>query len=226
MPKLTPSLPGFVCSAFGQDLNAAALPQPQTASPQPQAASSNTVEQSSNNPLDKAYQKALSALNAAYSVVSGIASVLYDLEKGQKDVSARLSERPARYIGRKRKLSPSVYDYSASNGADTPTQVSQRAPAFLLLHRSPWPRPFELAWFLVGFPQIRTCTFCLLAQTFSHFSNMTAFCHRSEKDRHCIMPRRPIPLHFLSHRFYPLPSSIGGPPRLANRATISPDPSG
>ncbi|EFJ42420.1 hypothetical protein VOLCADRAFT_97515 [Volvox carteri f. nagariensis] len=78
--------------------------------------------------LNRAYQKALAALASAQAVVAGIAYSLYDVDAGQTDVSARLSGRPAmRYTGRKRKLSPSVYDYSdscfggAAGKADTPT---------------------------------------------------------------------------------------------------------
>ncbi|GFR42685.1 hypothetical protein Agub_g3496 [Astrephomene gubernaculifera] len=77
--------------------------------------------------LKAVYDKAQEALTAASSVVADIASGLYDLESCQTDVSARLCGRPSRVIGKKRKLSPSVYDYNdscffASSKADTPTQ--------------------------------------------------------------------------------------------------------
>ncbi|GIL63765.1 hypothetical protein Vafri_17774 [Volvox africanus] len=77
--------------------------------------------------LNKAYQKALASLESAQAVIVGVSSGLYDVEASQTDVSARLSGRSTmRYTGRKRKLSPCVYDYSDScftgAKADTPTQ--------------------------------------------------------------------------------------------------------
>ncbi|GLI65950.1 hypothetical protein VaNZ11_009631 [Volvox africanus] len=77
--------------------------------------------------LNKAYQKAIASLESAQAVIAGVSSGLYDVEASQTDVSARLSGRSTmRYTGRKRKLSPCVYDYSDScftgAKADTPTQ--------------------------------------------------------------------------------------------------------
>ncbi|GIL93722.1 hypothetical protein Vretimale_39 [Volvox reticuliferus] len=77
--------------------------------------------------LNKAYQKALVSLESAQAVIAGVSSGLYDVEASQTDVSARLSGRSTmRYTGRKRKLSPCVYDYSdacfSGAKADTPTQ--------------------------------------------------------------------------------------------------------
>ncbi|KAG2423661.1 hypothetical protein HXX76_015178 [Chlamydomonas incerta] len=84
----------------------------------------------SRDVLTAAYENVMAQLVAASTVVSGIASSLAGPSDGQTDTSARLCGRAGRCTGKKRKLSPCVYDYSetlgfhaASNArADTPTQ--------------------------------------------------------------------------------------------------------
>lgn len=94
----------------------------------------STPEDYQREVLRKAHQKVLWALASAQTVVSGIASCLYDVEAAQSDVSARLCSRTSsRIIGKKRKLSPSTYDYGdllfpgGAGKADTPTQASPTA---------------------------------------------------------------------------------------------------
>lgn len=91
----------------------------------------------SRDVLSAAYENVMAQLVAASTIVSGIASSLAGPSDGQTDMSARLSGRASRCTGRKRKMSPCVYDYSETLGfhtshntrADTPTQVGARGTA-------------------------------------------------------------------------------------------------
>ncbi|KAG2491036.1 hypothetical protein HYH03_010483 [Edaphochlamys debaryana] len=91
-------------------------------------ASSSGSEQHRREQLGVAFNRVLAALDAASRRVLESAAGLADLQASQTDVSARLSGRAGRCTGRKRKLSPCVYDvsdggyFSASCRADTPTQ--------------------------------------------------------------------------------------------------------
>ncbi|PNH00695.1 hypothetical protein TSOC_013469, partial [Tetrabaena socialis] len=80
--------------------------------------------------LTASYQQALEALSAAEASVANVSAGLHDVHDTQTNVSARLSGNKARCTGRKRKLSPSVFDCNdaatgfaaGSTKADTPTQ--------------------------------------------------------------------------------------------------------